>query len=724
MLKLILGDKVVDLLDNELSIVQTSPYPLVSIGSGGNFIFNFNLPATDDLKQIFKYSHRPQAKSPFAEVPYRLDLGSGMVYEGTACLKEISRMEYEVFCTVGNGDFNVASKKVKLSELDLGGDRLIDFHQIYTIASINPSIRRSHFDIEMFSETIIPKFSDVEIDTGPSLNNEESALIINSFSAISLVFNFVAEIKKGMVTFHVFKDNQLYDNFEILGNQQNSYVLPATNGQVITWDLVLDSQETNDQGTYALDVTIDISMNVKTNGAPFDPSKRYPEADYAVFPLFNPEVFSSWDDDFYAIDNVSIKTLYNQFFTVINYFANNVFPLTLSGISEGEEFTAGNIITPFPYIAYLIKRIAFHFNYKIESNPFENELKHCTLINHFCENKFLNKSSKIITLKEGFNLVNHVPDWTVYDFLKHLCNLFAMGYEIDAQKHVLTFTFLDDIMNSEDYIDISDLVIEDLRVDNELSVSGVKIIQKLPSGDKAFEKVKSLDGLNFKGTVYLILPNEAEINDCYFVTKLNGFYAFKYDPETYQFGWILHSRNFTSEMTIGDEPKEISSELCPVILNSPNLIDTVLGHPDDRLWLIPESQQASRFEGAPEMFQNKWSPLIAFYHGLFPDSKGVNYPFASLDIVDIDGELIPGLDLSLRLDGVNGLYEKKWKKYVEWRIKARTGKVKIIPNRKFLQNLRFSKKLMINGVKYLLVEHRGNIDKSGPKISELTLLVL
>jgi len=725
MIKITFEDLTVDLNDTQLSIVRTSPYPLVATGNqAGNFIFNFNLPATPELKRKFKFANRPQAANPFIEVPYRIN-GSGLLFEGTATVKEMSSDNYEVSCTVSNGDFNVDAKKVKLTELDLGGDRLIDFHQIYTIASTGGSIHRTHFALNPFTETIIPKFTNVQIDTGPSLNADGSSLTINSYSAISLVFSFIAEITQGMATFNIYKDGNLYDSIDILENQQNSYVLPADDGQVITWDLVLNSEELNDPGTYGLDVQISISLNAQAHGAPFDPNVRYPDADFAIFPIENPEVFSNWDDDFYAVDNLSIKTLYNQFFKVINYFANGVFPFSMSGIVDGTELTAGNIFTPFPYIAYLVKRIATHFNYRIENNPFDDELQYCVLINHFCENRFQEGSTKFITLKDGFDLKDHVPDWSVYDFFKHLCNLFGMGYEVEIQRRIITFNFLEDIMLNESTVDISSMLVDRVRVQNEPSVTGVKLIQKFASADKAFANVKSLEGLNYKGVVYLLLPPEGELNDCYFVTKLNGWYVWKYNPETYQFGWVLHSSNFTAEYKIGVEDfNDISSELCPVILRSPELIDTVLGHPEGRLWLIPASHQPGRFEGAPEMFQTRWSPLVAYYHGMFPDSLNQNYPFASLDILDMNGDPIPLQSLSLRIDGPNGLFEKKWKRYLSWRIKARPVKVKIIPDETFLRSMKFSSKYTINGVNYLLVDFKGNINSSGPGVAELCLLVL
>jgi hypothetical protein len=728
MIKITFEDLTVDLIDTQLSIVRTSPYPLIATGSqAGNFIFNFNLPATPELKRKFNFANRPQSANPFIEVPYRIDGDAGLVFEGTALVQEASDEFYEVSCTVGNGDFNAQAKKIKLNEIDLGGARQLN-QPVFTHANLTDSI--SYYSVvssDPFEETIIPEFSVINLNIGNHLNIAGTQYSIDATSNITMTIYFKASIVYGLFAFRVFLNNVLHEEFIITGDQIETIVFPAQENMVITWKLFVQNESGVNPDTFDLDGIIynTTEIHFSDNASLVDPAPRYPDVDFAIFPLEDPLVFANWDDDFYQVDNTNIKVLYQEFFKVINYFKESQFPYMLSGQVDGNNLTAGNLITPFPYIAYLIKRIAYHFNYKVDNNIFEDELKYTVLINLFFENEFLTDNTKILAAKTGFDLKDHVPDWTIYEFFNHLNNLFGFGYEVDVQKRTITFNFLEEIMKDVTFIDISHLVISK-KVDNQKPVTGIKLTHKVPSADKAFEGVKSLYGLTLKGTIntYFELPVNAVLNDCYFITMLDSYYAWIYNPELYKFAWTLYSKNFIQFVSTGVEEKEISTDLCPVLLKSPNQNDDVLGHPDGRQWLIPASHQPGRFEGAPDMFQTQWTPMIAYYHGMLPDWQNINYPFASSDNRDAHGNVIPGMSLSLRLDGENGLFAKKWKRYIDWRITARSVKVKILPDIKFLRSLNFSKKLVINGVHYLLVEYRGNIDKNGPKEAELTLLVL
>lgn len=726
MLKLTLADTVVDLLENELSIVQTSPYPLVSTGSGGNFVFNFTIPATDELKRIFKFFHRPQSKIHSIEVPFRLN-ADGLIYEGTAKVTEASKDQYEIFCPVGNGNFNKAIKEVKLNEIDLGGDREFDYPE-YSHASLLPGI--SYFMMgssESFQETIIPAFSNIHVNTGGCLNPAGTQFnIVSASGPLKIIFTIKADVIYGYLLFRVYLNGEQIEEFQIQGDSIEEITIPPTNNMVITWDLFVQNEVSINPDIFDLDASLHetTEVNISVETSLVDPTLRYPNIDFALFPLENPQVFSNWDDDFYSVDNLSIKILYSQFINVINYFKDGVYPVMLNGQSEGINYTAGNIITPFPYLAYLIKRIAYHFNFKIENNLFESELKYVVLINHFCENEFLTDDTKLITPKPGFNLQDHVPEMTIYDFLKNVCNLFGLGYEVNNEKNTITFNFLSDIIQDNQFQDISHLIVDEVQV-LEPDVDGVKMLLKTPPSDKYFEFVKELDGLNFKGSIqtYFDLPNPGILNDCYFVKLSNAYFAWKYNPDTYKFGWVKHSNNYIRYKEIGKEVKEIACDIVPVMLKY-DILDNTLGAPKDRKWLIPASHQAGRFEGAPETFQTRWQGLFAYYHGVFPCYPSGQYPFGSPDINDLWGNQIPGIELSLLLDGPNGLFEKKWRKYLEWRTGAVVVKARIIPDRQFLKNLSFSKPKMINGVKYLLVEFRGNISKDGPKVAELTLLVM
>ena len=736
MLTIKLGNYIADLANNELSIVRTSPYPLMATGSqGGNFVFNFTLPATNELKREFNYAHRPQTKDPFKVLPFRIKAGPGIIFEGTAKVTEASRDLYEIMCPVENGDFNYLAKQVKLTELDLGGDRVTDLNQDRVIATLDTNINIDATDNGPFYVGGPFEFDNVILNVNGELDYYHTAFHASENLSVSIVVDFDCTVESTPFSgeFKFYKNTVLQQSSAITGKGKESFYFEdiVEIGDIIHWEYIIRTM--GNEGVYLIKATItnETKLNVRRTFSAYmteTVSQRWPDVDLAIFPIENPEIFSNWDDDFYQIDNVSIKTLYNQYFKVMNYWKSGGFPSYMSGLAQVEDgiqqtFTAGNIFVPFPYIAYLIKRIAYHFNFAIANNPFENELMYTVLVNHFVENEFLDNSTKIFKAKSGLNLQDHVPDWTVYDLLKHLGNLFGMGYEIDNQRKILTFNFLEDILTETSCEDITHLVTEPLRVNFDKQIKGIKLIQKGPSSDKYFENVKSLDGLNYLGVVatFFELPETGTLNDCYFVTILNGYYAWKYNPDTYRFDWVRHSNNFIQAIENGNDTQDFSSELCPVLMRSPQRIDDVLGAPN-RGWLIPASHQPGKFEGAPEMYQTKWVAGILFYHGLYPDSQAADYPFASNDIYDPSGAAISGSELSLRLDGDNGLYEKKWKRYLTWRTSTPSVTARILPDDNFLQGLKFSKKYTINGVKYLIAEYRGSINRTGAGIAELTLL--
>ncbi|PKN85402.1 MAG: hypothetical protein CVU46_11155 [Chloroflexi bacterium HGW-Chloroflexi-8] len=738
MLSIKLGNYIADLSKSQLSIVRTSPYPGVAVGNqGGNFIFNFTLPATDELKAALKYAHRPQSGSSVVYEPYHFDAGSGLVFEGMAKVVESSSEEYEIFCPVENGDFNFAAKKIKLNEIELGGDRLLDSDRERVNAKIGYVIDVDQGSEEDFSvETVLP-FESISTNNFGELNEAGDTFT----SEVETLLSFIFEINpwnnlSNLAEFRLFKNNALVGSKVLNGYYKEiaSFDLNAAVGDVFTWHIYIESTWGGYDYRIFFRIYADTSIlvsktisQVLTQAA----GSIYPESDFTVFPLENPQAFDSWDDDFYQADNFSIKEIYSKYFKVLNYWKDGIFPYYLTGeVADGENeykaFKAGNLIVPFPYIAYLIKKILQHFKLRCDVNPFEDQLKRAVLVNHFIENEFLDNDAKLVTSKAGFNLQDHVPEWTVYDFLKHLCNLFGLGYEVDNQRSAIEFHFLDDILTTDDYIDISHLVIGKIRV-KPPAVTGIKIEHKPASEDKYFDYVKSLDGLTYKGEIqrWLDLPT-GQINDCYFVKQMDSYYAFKYDPDIYAFGWVVYSKNFKQSIVTGKSEGaiEISSDIYPVIMRSPYWLDDVIGAPEWRLWHIPASHQACKFEGAPEMYQTKWMPGVLWYHGMVKDNQENDYPFASPGIKYPDGATIPGMNFSLKLEGETGLYTKKWKRFAEWRINAREVVVPILPDSEFIRTLRFNRKYMIDGVRYIIAEFRCNISSHGPEPGELTMLRL
>ena len=743
MLKIKIADYTTELNDEQLSIVRTSPFPGIATGTqAGNYIFNFTLPATPGLKEALKYVHRPQVQA-FTSVPYRIDAGAGLIWEGNAQISEASSETYEIFCPVENGDFNWETKQVKLNELDLGGNRDADIGNIRCDAIVPYEIHIDLSDNTPFVYNEPFSFNEINSNIDGELNTNGDTFTSSENGKINLKAKLeIYSILNGGMYFKAYKNSeQIYSdmlNFQPGDKTENFEIdieIDVVVGDVITWHIYVLSILAQDQISYTLAFKINANSSLLiyryySRFVAASTVLRYPDIDFAIFPVENPLSLDNWDDDFYQVDNFSIKDIYSNYFKVLNYWKNSGCPVFLQGeVLEGEDqyksFKAGNIIVPFPYVGYLMKQIAKYFKYSLVNNPFEAEFKYVTLINHFIENDFLEDDTKLIAPKPGFDLADHVPGWTVYDFLQNLTKTLGLGFEVDNYKKEITFTSMEDLMINDNIEDISHLVTGHPST-KPSQVSGIKISHKKPTADKYFDDVKTLDGTTYKGEIlsWLNLPPIPEVNDCYFIKTLGSYYVYKYNPETYTLGWVVHSKDFTESKTVGDEDLtlNIESSLVPCLMRGPERFDDVIGAPEGRGWLIPASYQPGQFEGAPEMFQAEWVPLLAYYHGLYPDTQDNDYPYANSDIVDPDGNIITGMQISLRLQGENGLWEKRWKRFAEWRLTAKEVVYPILPDNDFLRKLKFNKKYIINGVRYIMVDFRGAISRRGPEPSEITLL--
>jgi hypothetical protein len=728
MIKLKLDNYVCDLGDASISLVRTSPYPLMASGmDGGNFVFNFSIPATPELKKTLQYAHKPHAFVQAVEVPYQLTV-AGLQYSGTAQVAEADRFAYEVFCPVENGDFNAAAKAVKLNEIDLGGDIQLG-DAAMAKADLISDLNISHWEEMGFTLEVDLPFPNILINTG-ELNAAGTIFTAQQARDATFAFFLDCYYRVGGATLKLYKNAAFVEEFGLYNTRNRiTHNISLMVGDQVSWKLNLVPDMVPDEyygHIWSADIRITAGSTFDAVFVHMDPlileaaTQRYPNQNFAVFPVENPYVFDKWPDDFYQIDNESIKLVYEQYFKVINYFVGGNFPATMLYESEEDSFMAGNIFVPFPYLAYLIKRIAYHFNYAILDNPFENELKYAVLINHYVENRFLANDAKMLAPSDSFNLQNHVPDWSVYEFLDQLCKLFGLGYEVNNEIRTITFNYVDDIVKSENYIDISEMLVSDPVVLFEKKIKGYRYKFEVPDNDKQFDEVKSMEGITVLGTVDTLgeLPSTGQLNDAYFVNFFDAYMVWGYNPDTYQFGWVIHSRHFVSEVAAGSDHQEVKTSLCPLLQREK--ADQLL---TGRVWTIPSSYQPGRFEGAPDTFQTNWQPSVVWYHGLKNDGSGNPYPFGSAGLKDHAGNTITDVPFALALDGENSIFEIKWKDYLNWRMNAKPVQVKIQPTADFLRSFSFAKKVRFNGSNYLVAEIRGNIMSNGPDVFELTLLL-
>ena len=353
---------------------------------------------------------------------------------------------------------------------------------------------------------------------------------------------------------------------------------------------------------------------------------------------------------------------------------------------------------------------------------FNDELKYSVLINHYLENYFIDE--RMLAANTSLRINDHVPDWSVYDFMQNICSLFALGYEVDNAASTIEFHFVKDLL-SEDYaFDISHLAVGKPVADWHNNPKAFTIKSQYPSECKLSSEIKSPKGLNILGAVntFADLPESANVNDAYLVLMFDKYFAWNYNPDTYEFGWVMHSRRYVNEVNTGENATEIDCKLASVVNN--NYVDNIQLPDIYREWSIPANHQPAEFEGAPEVYRGSWVPFVCWYHGLHNDGLGQPYPFGSADVVDFSGKEIPGVPFSLHLGGSRGRYNMLWREFISWRQSAKPVRIQFIPDRHFLRQFRFHRQLRLAGVNYLVVEIRGNIGQSGPDVWELLALVV
>jgi len=608
-----LGNTSVDLGNTKLSFVLTSPYPLMASGQqGGNYVFNFSVPATPELKLEFKHAHRPQSKSSNVSLPFLID-ASGLKFSGTASISEADDETYEVFCPVKNGDFNALAKEINLTDLNYGG----------SLGDIQPEICHAVktqdlvFDLEnelSFTYNAPLSFDNVIYNNG-TLN--EAGTVFTAETEQTLVFTFKMryQISAQAVKLQIFKNNEVIDEHMIPNGQDfsKSVQIGLQIGDQISWKLKIYAVFWGStyviRGTFYKNATLSVRdpqiISIIRDAA----VNRYPDVNYAVFPIENPYTFDKWPDDFYTLDNESIKYLYSEIFKVINYWVDDDFPAALIYEEDDIAYAAGNLFVPFPYIAFIVSRIAFYFGYSISNNVFEDELKYAVLVNHYIENTFLNDNPKMLKPNQVFDLKNHVPDWSVYDFLEHLCKMFGLGYEVDNNFSTIEFTFVDDLIKTAQVIDISHLVSSKPKVDNSSRINAYALRQNLPSEEKLTDRLQPLKDVNYKGRVasLLGLPENPEVKDCYFVENFGSgydyseaYYVYNYNPDSYLFEWLFYSLHFEHEIVSGENATEVKSDLYATygITKADKLALP-------RVWSIPAAHQVAHFESAPEGFSGQ-----------------------------------------------------------------------------------------------------------------------
>ncbi len=722
-MQIIIGSSIIPLTPGiSLPLVLTSPLFTTAEGKiPGSYIFNTSFPGSEVLRHEFQQAHRVQRHGrATAELPYVITSGS-LRYQGTCVVTLAERDKYEIAFKVNNGDFAEKLYGKTLKDLDLGGD--MDMANPYSIATSDILVSSQTSEDVFTIDVNVP--GAILVDFTNSLSNSGKTFTAHQAMTCTQIISISALFEYGALRVSTFLNGvkiwtTLIDNSTTETSFSNVLTLQVNDVVTVT---VLGECEASPGGGYSLIFTLDMGIVEYSNPNILNEAVTLNQysSDFTVFPVHNKEFLANFPEDAFQLDNISIKTIYTNYFNVLNYWKDGEFPLLLSGIIEGENLYAANLLTPFVYLRTLLVNICTEAGYYISNNPFDGVFQNAVLFNAYAENTYSSDKASIIPGKTTLNLSDHVPAMAQTDFLKWVSVLTGFMPVID--NNTFTVTFIDiknkhvvSATNPELPFPGQLLVNPRLTIDPEYK--GIKLELKKAGEDKFLGNIKELnDKLVYKGALQssLMLPISGnKVNDMYYITDLNEYFVYQYNPDTYTLTWSFFSKKFPLSYSEGTEPYlTVSTDLCPLLTSF--IADETPGAPLNRFWTIPKTEQAGILEGFPDSLSAEYGIQVLYYKGMSLDSLGEPYPLGTCRYDDYSGDPLFFPDIS-----ASSIFEHRYKEFLRWlAYETKPVTFKVILTAGQLKQIKFGQIYSGNGFRFLVKEIRVNMLQTGLSLAEM-----
>ncbi|MEI6060500.1 MAG: hypothetical protein WCR72_07305 [Bacteroidota bacterium] len=693
----------------------------------GSYIFNFSVPAGEEIRRLFGEAQRVQRGGrATAELPYVIISGS-LRYQGNCIVTQADSVSYEISCKINNGDFSGKLSGKTLKDLDFGGDRILT--NIFSTAYL---LNGFMFDREQQGTWTLPltMIDTIDLDFNSSLSDSGNTFVSNGTYTIkftSIVHITVSEGSQlyGSIIMCIKKNGTEINSHTInaVGLDKYDYLISVVSGDIIETSFIVHSSVNGPASFFVVSSRV-LYQTENLFTSMINSLGDQDNFDFAIFPIHNKDYFTNFPDDAFMLDNTSIKTLYSEYFQVLNYYADGEFPLFLTGPNEQEYFSAANLFTPFLYLKTILKKIAISTGYSLVNNPFDSVyFKNAVLFNAYAENTYTSKDTSIVYVKPTFNLSDHVPAILQGDFLNWISLL--TGYIPIVDNNTFTITFIDIknrhiISNTNPVITFPGILLPNPFVKIDPEYKGIKLELKKSGSDKRLDNIKELnDKLIYKGEVSNIIDLPVlgnNVNDMYLVTEINEYHVFQYDTVTYTLTWVFFSNKFPLIYAEGQEPYlQITTDLSPVL--SSYMQDETPGAPLNRFWNLPRTEQAGILEGFPDSFSSEYGTQVLFYKGISLDSQGDPYPLGTCRYNDYSGDPLFFPDLN-----AESLFTNRWKEFLSWiAYEAKPVTFKVIMTSGQLRQIKFQQIYYGNGFNFLVKEIRVNMLVDGLSIAEMDI---
>jgi hypothetical protein len=404
--------------------------------------------------------------------------------------------------------------------------------------------------------------------------------------------------------------------------------------------------------------------------------------DYAFYPAINNDF--TWQ--------LKTKTLGGGAMNNMS-FINGSIVFTQQGISKSND---ANTIVPFPYLKYVIDKIAEYIGWKIEGSILSDpDFLKITLWNsraidwvYYPKSLVFDNFIALPLPSISFDLSDHLPDIGISEFLLALRNRFGWYYEVDRKGKILRIKEIQKITGStvKDFTAVaSPLVPKNMRTE--------KKIYSLKTNEDS--GAINLSGFSDEGTVAtranLPAASQARYLQAYLVVTENNYYTCQQNENTNAWEWQLYDYNVRDVVPEGSTEDVITAALT-----------TSNEYYSPYLDFIPRYDEAGYWPGRSDDTGNI-TLLLLFYHGIRNNKAGQPYPYASSHIYDSQGQQVANWSLSFlgkKIDGTDiGIYHRNYKKFLDTLSASEEFEVTLhLPLLHYL-NLTFNDIISVNNVR-------------------------
>lgn len=313
----------------------------------------------------------------------------------------------------------------------------------------------------------------------------------------------------------------------------------------------------------------------------------------------------------------------------------------------------GVINIPYVFMTYVLQKVMDYLGFGIESAWFYDPEIQCRVIYNtqalisFTETT---AAKPLISVK----ISEHVPDWTLGEFMKAIRKYYALSIDFDAVRgrvEIIPFTTIE---VSNDYVDWREYQTADpVRIDRP-NGQGWKVKFEEDSADKLYKELKPV-----------------------------------------------------TEFLIGDGEQGYSVPISTLPMVRQKNETT------GALWTIPNSKQPGnlrgRFYAKSENFSDTFPPKNDFklrllaYRGMQPDQEGNVYPFITSEIYDTKGNRVGQLSDNPEL--TSSVYAQYMKPYLFFRDQSREIQQNLLLPIPALQGFKLSQKVGLAGENRVMMRH-------------------